>query len=129
LKRSHKKFSVEIESYGLYSKWNKESRELPKIQEFTSTIQAAADNEFGMILRIRKGKGATIEYRIKHPPFKNDAGEPEPDFTGEYLVTSNDYHFYIGDSIREPVEDKKGVWQIIVYYHSEVVAQKKFTVQ
>lgn len=128
MKRSHKKFSVEIESYGLYSKWNKESRGLPKIQEFTSTIHAVADNEFGMILRIRKGKGATIEYLIKHPPLTNAKGETEPGFTGEYLVTSNDYRFYIGDSIGEPVEDKKGTWQIIVYYYNEIIAQKKFTI-
>ncbi len=128
MKRSHKKFRVEIESYGLYSKWDRESRELPKIREFTTTIDAVSDNEFGMVLRISKGKGASLTYCVKHPPFKNEAGETEPDFTGEYLVTSNDYRFYIGDCIWPPVDDKKGTWEIWVYYEDEVIAGKKFTV-
>ena len=129
MKRSHKKLKAEIESYGLYSKWDRESRELPKIIEFTTHIEGKADNEFGMVLRILKGKGASIKYCIKHPPFKDNEGNIEPDFTGEYLVTSNDYRFYIGDCIWEPVEDKKGIWEILVYYIDEIVASKKFDVR
>ena len=56
MKKSKKKFEVVIESYGLYTQWRSSSRELPKIIEFTNIIRAYAGNEFGMILRIKKGK-------------------------------------------------------------------------
>lgn len=128
MKKSKKHPKIKIESYGLYSKWMRGSRELPKIREFAQTIKAEEGNEFGMILHITSGKGAKINYRIQHPPFRDVKGEIEPDFTGEYLVNSNNYRFYIGDCIWLPVEDKVGKWIVSVEFEGKVVAEKTFLV-
>lgn len=128
MKKSKKHPKIKIESYGLYSKWMRGSRELPKIKEFAQMIKAEEGNEFGMILHITSGKGAKINYRIQHPPFRDVEGEIEPDFTGEYLVNSNNYRFYIGDCIWLPVEDKVGKWIVSVEFEGKVVAEKTFLV-
>lgn len=128
MKKSRKHPKIKIESYGRYSKWNRGSRDLPKILEFTDTIKSEEGNEFGMILHITAGKGAKIQYCIQHPPFKDANGNVEPDFTGEYLVSTNDYKFYIGDCIWLPVEDKTGKWVISVEFEGKVVAEKVFNV-
>jgi hypothetical protein len=121
-----KKPLIKIESFGRYSKWNKESRELPHIEEFTEEIIAREDVEFGMILHISGGKGIKLDYRIKHPPFKDKTGNIETDFTGVYYINSNDYRFYIGDCIWTPIEDKCGTWHIIIELEKSIVAEKKF---
>lgn len=69
-----------------------------------------------------------LDYIIKHPPFKNDAGNIEPDFTGEYYVNSNQYEFYIGDCIWNPVEDKVGIWEIEVFHNGYKLVNKVFKV-
>lgn len=128
MKKSKKHPKIKIDSYGQYSKWDRGSRELPKIKAFTQTIKAEEGNEFGMILHITSGKGAKIYYRIQHPPFRDATGNIEPDFTGEYLVNSNDYKFYIGDCIWLPVDDKVGKWVVSVEFEGKIVAEKEFMV-
>ena len=128
MKKSKKKPKVKIDSYGRYSKWERGSRELPKILEFTETIRALEGNEFGMVLHITGGKGARLHYCIKHPPFIGSNGKVAPDFIGEYLVSSNDYRFFIGDSIWLPVEDKVGKWVISVEFEGNTVAEKTFEI-
>ena len=123
-----KKSKIKLESFGRYSKWERGSRELPKILEFTNQIEAIDGNEFGFILKIEGGKGMKLDYIIKHPPFKNDAGNIEPDFTGEYYVNSNQYEFYIGDCIWNPVEDKVGIWEIEVFHNGYKLVNKVFKV-
>lgn len=127
-KNSKRKPKIIIDSFGRYSKWNRSSRELPKILEFTENIESVEGNEFGMVLHILGGRGIHLEYCIKHPPFTDKYGNPEPDFTGEYVVKSNDNKFYIGDSIWLPVEDKVGIWEVIVRHNAEIIASKKFNV-
>lgn len=124
-----KKPIIILESYGRYSKWERGSRELPKILEFTNIIEAVEGNEFGLVLKIKGGKGIKLDYFIKHPPFKNKTGMIEPDFTGEYFVNSNYYEFYIGDCIWLPVEDKVGKWEIIVFHEGEKIAFQEFKVE
>lgn len=119
---------IKIESYGRYSKWNRESRELPKILEFTHTIEATDGNEFGMILKIEGGKGLRLDFCIKHPPFRDANGNVEPDFVGEYYVNTNNYEFFIGDCIWLPLEDKLGTWKVIVNSEGKEIASKKFNV-
>jgi len=123
-----KKPLIQVESYGRYSKWDRESRQLPKIREFTNTIEASEGNEFGMILRITAGKGLRLDYCIKHPPFNDRNGNTEPDFRGEYFVRSNNFEFFIGDCIALPVEDKTGTWKVIVYLKGKEVAKHTFKV-
>jgi hypothetical protein len=128
VKKSKKKFEVEIESYGLYTQWRSSSRELPKIIEFTNVIRAYAGNEFGMILRIRKGKGVKLDYYVKRQLLKDGSNIIENDFTGEHIIRSNDYKFFVGDSIDHPVEDKIGNWIISIYSEGILLAEKTFSV-
>lgn len=123
-----KKPKIRIESYGRYSRWERGNRKLPKILEFTQTIEAIEGNEFGMILKIEGGKGMRLDFCIKHPPFRDESGNLEPDFTGEYFVNSNRYEFYIGDCIWLPVEDKIGAWEIMVSHDGQELARKVFHV-
>jgi hypothetical protein len=70
-----------------------------------------------------------LDYKIKHPSFKDKFGNIEADFTGVYHVNSNDYRFYIGDCIWKPIEDKCGTWHIIVEHEKTIIAERKFLVK
>ena len=124
----NKKPHIRIESYGRYTPWDKESRKLPGILEFTHIIEATEGNEFGMTLLITGGRGIRLSYCIKHPPYKNDCGDIERYFTGEYRINSNHYEFYIGDCISVPVEEKIGVWEFTVYFRNNKIAAQKFEI-
>ncbi len=123
-----KKAKFRIESYGRYTAWDRNSKELPRILEFTETIEATEGNEFGMIIKIESGKGERLDFCIKHPPFKDTNGNIAPDFTGEYYVKSNKDYFFIGDCIWLPLEDKKGNWVIEVFHGKSRIASKNFKV-
>ncbi len=128
MKKSRKKFEVTIESYGLYTQWKNNSRELPKIVEFTNVISAYPGNEFGMILRIRKGKGVKLSYYIRHPVEKSYSSTPENDFSGVHIIRSNDYKFFVGDCIDQPVKNKIGEWVIGVCSEGVLLAEKAFNI-
>ena len=128
MKKSKKKFEVVIESYGLYTQWRSSSRELPKIIEFTNVIRAYAGNEFGMILRIRKGKGVKLDYYVRRSALKNGRNIFGNDFTGKHIIRSNDYKFFVGDCIDHPVEDKIGKWIISIYSEGILLAEKSFSI-
>jgi hypothetical protein len=128
LKKSKKKFEVVIESYGLYTQWRSSGRELPKIIEFTNVIKAYSGNEFGMILRIRKGKGVKLDYYIRRQVLINGRNIIENDFSGKHIIRSNDYKFFVGDCIDHPVEDKIGKWIISIYSEGILLAEKTFSI-
>lgn len=113
-------------SYGEYSKWDRNSRDIPKILEFTTEIKAQIGTEFGYVLHIKNGKGETINFRIDHPPFTGDDGNIRPPFTGEQFIRTNDFEFYLGDCIWEPLEDKLGKWELTIWYQDKLVANKVF---
>ncbi len=113
-------------SYGIYTAWNRESKELPKIIRHTLEIPAGVGVEFGFILSVKKVKGEVLEFCIEHPPFTDEEGEVMPPFEGTYFVNSNDFRFFLGDTVWEPVEDKKGVWTLTVSYQGKEVARKSF---
>lgn len=113
-------------SYGEYSEWDRNSREIPKILDFTCEIEAKIGTEFGYVLHIKNGKGETLEFKIDHPPFNDDEGKLRPPFTGEQFIRTNDFEFYLGDCIWEPLEDKLGKWELTTYYQGKVVAHKIF---
>ena len=126
MKRSNKNLpDVEIISYGKYMRWNSKSRDLPELEELTYDIKAELDVEFGMIVEIRHGKGRYLEYTIHHPSFIDKTGEIAPSFVGEYQIRSNPFQFFLGDTIWEPVEDKKGTWELIIKIEGKVLASKK----
>ncbi len=128
MKKSKKKFEVAIESYGRYTQWKGGSRDLPKIIEFTSVIKADEGNEFGMILRIKKGKGVKLDYYIKGPAVKNKDSITENEYTGMHIIRTNDYKFFVGDCIDYPVKDKLGRWIISIYSEGILLAEKSFDI-
>lgn len=119
-----KKVEVELYSYGEYSRWNRQSKDLPKLINITEEIEAVIGTEFGYVLRIYKGKGKRIDFQIDHPPFEDGNGEVVPPFTGEEYIRANDYEFFLGDCIWEPLEDKLGKWTMTASIDGEIVAQK-----
>lgn len=113
-------------SFGEYSKWDRESKAIPKILNFSTEIKAKIGTEFGYVLHIKQGKGETITFKIEHPPFTDEKGVIMPPFTGEQFIRTNDFEFYLGDCIWEPLEDKLGNWELTTYYNEKVVAYKNF---
>ena len=94
LKRSKKPLpQVVIVSYGKYTKWDRESRDLPELLELTYEVEAAIGVEFGMIVEIFQAKGRFLDFRIDHPPFTDSDGNVEPPFEGTYQIRNNPYAF------------------------------------
>lgn len=116
-----------MHSCGLYDGWDRDSRELPSLVRITDEIEAALDIEFGYILRIRNARNSKITFRIEHPPFMDSSGHPAPPFEGELYVKTNDFRFFLGDTIWEPVEDKKGPWRLLTWLDGTKVADKTLT--
>ena len=119
-----KKPEASVHSYGLYDGWDRGSKDLPNLIKMTSEIEAALDVEFGYILRIRNARNGKVTFRIEHPPFKSDDGETAPPFEGELYVKTNDFRFFLGDTIWAPVGDKRGAWRLITWLDGEKVADK-----
>jgi hypothetical protein len=103
-----KKFDVELYSYGEYAEWDRKSKAIPKLLHISNTIQATTGTEFGYVLRIKKAKGKRIDFRIDHPPFKDETGKVMPPFTGEVFINSNDYWFFLGDCVWETAPQQNG---------------------
>jgi hypothetical protein len=119
-----RKTEVEMYSYGEYSPWNRESKEIPKLLKITDVVEAETGSEFGYVLRIKKAKGKRIDFRIDHPPFKDSEGKVMPPFTGQVIINSNNYEFFLGDCIWDPASDKMGIWTMTTKIDGKVVAQK-----
>ncbi len=125
MKRSNKPLpKVEIVNYGRYAGWDRDSRTLPELHELTTEVKAAIGVEFGMIVEIYQGKGRFLDFRIDHPPFTDKDGNVEPSFEGSYQIKSNPYTFFLGDTVWEPVEDKKGPWTMRIFIDGTEVAVK-----
>jgi len=114
----------EIYSYGIYSRWDRNSKDIPKILKITNKIPAEIDVEFGYLLKIKRGKGIKLEFEIDHPPFKDESGKTAASFRGEHYVNGNDWEFFLGDTIWEPVNDKTGQWTLTTTWEGKTVAQK-----
>lgn len=111
-------------TWGIYDRFSNDSREMPRIETQTHKIPARLGIEFGYVLNIKKAKGSKVIFCIYHPPFKDDEGKVMPPFTGEMYVKTNDWEFYLGDSIWEPVEDKVGAWRMTVELACKTLACK-----
>jgi hypothetical protein len=124
---------VEMTSYGIYSEWDSKAKQLPKIQEFTTKIPADEDIEFGFIINVKKAKGEVVEFCIDHPGVLGKKGQVLEPFTGDLHVGSNDWDFYLGDTIQllDPVngfESNIGKWRMTISMKGRVVADKTFDV-
>lgn len=122
-----RKPDVSIHSYGLYDGWDRESKNLPTLLKITTEINAELDVEFGYILCVRNSRNSKITFRIEHPPFKDDSGEIAQPFDGELFVKTNDFRFFLGDTVWAPVSDKKGIWRLITWLDGCKVADRTLT--
>lgn len=115
---------TELYSYGIYSHWDQTSAKIPKLLEITTRIPCRESIEFGYVVLIKGAKGQTINYRIDHPPFLNSNGDVTPPFEGTHYISSNDYQFFLGDTVWKPIEDKAGEWTITTWLNDKVIATK-----
>lgn len=125
---SVKKFPVKVVSYGRFTRWDAESKDLPKVQEFTRVIEAELGVEFGYIVKIQKARREVIDYTINHPPFLGSDGNPAPPYTGTMRIPTNDYLFFIGESIGEPLADKLGTWRLTLSIRGRLIADESFEI-
>lgn len=121
-----RKIKISMYSYGEYAEWDRESKAIPKLLEITSEIKAKIGTEFGYVLHIKQAKGETLNFQIDHPPFKDSDGNISAPFTGEQFIRTNDYEFFLGDCVWEPLEDKLGIWKLTTWHDGKVVAEKSF---
>lgn len=120
------KTTWELASWGIYSEWDRDAKTLPKIRKFGHTVPALLGIEFGYVLKVKKGKGKKLTFCIEHPPFLDTDGEVTPPFTGEVYVRTNDWDFFLGDTVWEPVSDKVGPWRLTIRMEGEVIADETF---
>ena len=123
------KIITEILSYGIHSQWDAEDKALPKVQQFTTDIPAEIDIEFGYIVNIKKAKGKKMRYCIYHPDIPDEQGNIMLPFDGEEYVRSNDWDFYLGDTIWAPLNDKIGPWRMTLEIDNQLIADKTFNVE
>lgn len=122
---SKRKITFELYSYGIYSEWQRDSSQIPKLLEITNRIPVREGVEFGYVLNIKGAKGRTLNYRIDHPVFLDGEGMVAPPFEGEYFINSNDYAFFLGDTVWLPLEDKAGEWILTTWLDGKLLASKK----
>ncbi|WP_372762664.1 DUF3859 domain-containing protein [Pseudoalteromonas sp.] len=116
-----------LQSYGIYSTWDSNTKALPQIAQFTTQVQAAIDVEFGLIIHVKKGKGEKLQYCIYHPDIPDQHGEIMPPFSGYVYVKDSDWQFYLGDTIWPPLENKLGDWRMTIAHNGSIIADKTFT--
>jgi hypothetical protein len=122
-----RKINISMYSYGEYSEWDRQSKNIPKILDITTEIKAEIGTEFGYVLHIKQGKGEMLTFKIDHPPFTDENGKIQPPFTGEQFIRTNDFEFFLGDFVWEPLDDKLGKWELSTFYKGKLVAHKVFT--
>ena len=125
---SKNRVNAKIVSYGIYSRWESGSKELPRIMHFCEEVPARLDIEFGMIISIRQAKGKSIEWCIAHPQIPGDDGVTMAPFRGTMRIRSADWQFFLGDTIWAPAENKMGNWKMWVKLDGERIAEKTFKV-
>jgi len=121
------KAHCKLVSYGIYDGWDRGSKSLPQITDFRREVPARIGIEFGYILNFKKAKGKLLSYCIEHPPFLDKHGEVAAPFAGEEYVRTNDWNFYLGDTVWEPAEDKIGTWRLITELEGRTVADETFS--
>ncbi len=75
-----------IESFGIYDSFNATGKSLPKISRHTALIPAQIDLEFGLTLSVKKAKGITLDWCIKHP---NICDKKKPSLIAIFLLSLN----------------------------------------
>lgn len=115
---------VLIRSYGKYTQWDRDSKHLPELVDLSYEVKAEPGVEFGMIVEFEQSKGRFIDFTIDHPPFCDKEGNIEPAFEGSIQIRSNPYSFFLGDTIWEPIDDKRGAWTMSISIDGQELATK-----
>ena len=84
------------------------------------------DVEFGMVVNIVGAKNMPLDFCIDHPGIRDDQGKVRRPFDGTVYVKTNDWDFYLGDTIWEPIEDKLGKWRMTIELDGKLAAEKTF---
>ena len=121
-----RKPEIRMRSYGIYTKWDSDTKELPRIQEFTTKVEAIVDVEFGFVVNIKGAKNSELDFCIDHPGILDADGKRRLPFDGTVFVRTNDWDFYLGDTIWEPIADKLGIWKMTLTLDSKIIAEKSF---
>ncbi|GIU52371.1 hypothetical protein TUM4438_44940 [Shewanella sairae] len=119
---------ISIIRSGIFTQWDDTSDDLPRQLKATVHVPAEIDIEFGFIAHIKKAKNQKLRYCIYHPNIPDDKGNIRPPFEGEVFVQSNDWKFYLGDTIWAPEHNKVGNWRMTLELKGKVVAEKTFKV-
>lgn len=119
---------ISIIRSGIFTQWDDKSDDLPRQLKATVHVPAEIDIEFGFIAHIKKAKNQKLRYCIYHPNIPDDKGNVRPPFEGEVFVQSNDWKFYLGDTIWAPEHNKVGNWRMTLELKGKVVAEKTFKV-
>jgi len=119
---------IRMRTWGIYTQWDSDSKALPKIIEITTGIPAEVDIEFGFVVQIKGAKNEQLQYCIDHPGILDDEGNRRDPFEGTVYVKTNDWDFFLGDTIWNPIEDKLGEWRLTLELNGKVVAEKTFDV-
>lgn len=123
-----RKIEVRLRSCGIYTDWDKDSKQLPRFREATHRVRAELGVEFGFVVDIRGAKNHELVYCIDHPGIFDDAGNRRPPFDGTVFVKQNEWKFFLGDTIWEPIEDKLGDWRLTLELDGKLVADETFEV-
>ena len=115
-----------METYGIYTQWDHDSKDLPRLLKLTRDIPCELDVEFGYVVNIKKAKNKKLQYCIYHPQIPDEDGKPMAPFAGEEYIRQNDWNFFIGDTIWAPAHNKKGPWRITLAIEDELVADETF---
>lgn len=128
IRMAKRKPEIRMRTYGIYTKWESQSKELPRIREITTRIPAQIDIEFGFMVNVKGAKNQELYFCIDHPGILDSEGRRRDPFDGSVYVRTNDWDFYLGDTIWEPIDDKIGCWRMWIELKGVVVAEKTFGV-
>jgi len=117
-----------MRTWGIYSQWDSGSKQLPKIVRVTTHVPAEIDIEFGFVVNVKGAKNQELEYCIDHPGILDDRGDRRAPFTGTVFVKTNDWDFFLGDTIWAPIDDKLGQWHLTLALGGKPIAEKSFEV-
>lgn len=123
-----KKPEVSLVSWGIYTQWDSQSKDLPKLRKMTRDIPCELDIEFGYIAEIKKAKNKILQYCIYHPNIPDEDGKSMAPFSGEEYIKQNDWRFFIGDTIWNPIENKAGPWRITLAIDDVIYTDETFNI-
>ena len=121
-----RKPEVRVRSYGIYTQWESDSKLLPRIAQFTTRVSAEIDIEFGFVVNVKGAKNQELNYCIYHPEILDADGVVRAPFDGVVYVKTNDWDFYLGDTIWSPIDDKLGDWRMTMELDGKIIAEKTF---